>query len=120
MVPALRRRVLVPALLALGCWAACQPTPPPSAGKPPWRLPRKPGESLTHTKLCRCKSCDPPDCCRELEKDRPEMKDCADGYDFSKCELEVRSCDANCYEHSWRIRTERSCEETRPDRCCPA
>jgi hypothetical protein len=85
----------------------------------PRRPPPKPGESITHTQMCSCVRCDPVSCCHELDQDRPEVDPaCADGYDFSKCEMAVSSCDSNCYQHRWRTRIEVGCEGSRPDVCC--
>jgi len=104
--------------LIIGCG------PPPTS--PPAELvttrrhpPPKPGESITHTMMCSCTKCEPAHCCRELEQDQPEMqKNCADGYDFSKCEMAVSSCDSRCFQHRWRTRVEVGCEASRPDLCC--
>lgn len=85
------------------------------------RVPDKPGASLTKTEMCSCMRCEPSACCRELEQDTPEVdKDCADGYDFSKCEMAVSSCESSCFQHRWRARVEVGCAASRPDNCCHA
>ena len=85
----------------------------------PRHPPPKPGESITHTQMCSCVRCEPDSCCHELEQDRPEDNaECANGYDFSKCEMAVSSCDSRCYQHRWRTRVEVGCESSRPDVCC--
>ena len=88
------------------------------AQRGPARIPPKPGESITHSQMCTCRACEIPTCCRELEQDVPETTDCADGYDFSKCELPVQSCTSRCFQHRWRIHVDESCEETKPGKCC--
>jgi len=100
---------------------ACEPKPPSSGFKmySDGRVPPKPGESVTHTKMCSCLACEPTSCCRELEQEQPELqKDCADGYDFSKCEMAVSSCEASCFQQRWRTRVEVGCAASQPDSCC--
>lgn len=99
------------------CLAACWGSYGPYK-KPPYKPPYKPGESIRNTQMCTCKTCDPESCCRELEQERPELQDCAKGYDFSECELEVSSCESNCYQHKWRIQAGQTCLSKRPDVCC--
>lgn len=99
----------------------CTPEPSGSAASPqaPRRPPPRPGESITHTQMCSCLVCEPVSCCHELDADAPEVQtDCADGYDFSKCEMAVSSCDSNCFQHRWRARVEIGCLASRPDKCC--
>ncbi len=117
-------------LLAAGCGLllvaavpACQgPQVPNGAiqfygnGRPP----PKPGESISHTMMCTCTHCEPTDCCRELEQEQQDTEKCADGYDFSKCELAVNSCQSRCFQHRWRTRIETGCEKERPEECCHA
>jgi hypothetical protein len=118
----MRRAFLVRVALALGALAlACEPKPPSSGFKmmSDGRVPDKPGASITQTMMCSCRVCEPQSCCRELEQDRPEIdKECADGYDFSKCEMAVSSCESNCFAHRWRTRVEIGCEVGRPETCC--
>src|SRR5581483_2215034 len=86
-------------LAALVLAAACADTgPEPETA---WamhgerRPPPKPGDSITKTMMCSCTSCQPNECCRELEKDAPPIdKDCAKGYDFSGCQTQVQSCES--------------------------
>jgi hypothetical protein len=83
------------------------------------RLPDKPGASITKTEMCSCSVCEPAACCHELEQDAPEVqKDCANGYDFSKCEMAVSSCESSCFQHRWRTRVEVGCAGSRPATCC--
>ena len=100
------------------CFAACRGSYGQPYQKPPYKPPYKPGDSIRKTKMCTCKACDPKSCCRELEQERPELQDCAKGYDFSQCELEVSSCESNCYQHRWRIQAGQTCVSKRPDVCC--
>jgi hypothetical protein len=122
------RDTLLALLLALLLAAGCSPAAPTQAGgadvaidgEPGQlrRAPPKPGESITHTQMCSCKVCEPKSCCTELEQDAPEMQQCADGYDFSKCQMEVSSCDTRCFQHRWRTHVEIGCAGSRPDTCC--
>jgi hypothetical protein len=119
----MRRRVKLRAIAAqlamagLLCALSCSGAGDNSIHRP-LKPPYKPGDSITKTRMCSCKVCDPASCCRELEQDRPEMKECAEGYDFSKCELSVSSCQANCYQNHWRTAIDGTCEDNRPDTCC--
>jgi len=113
--PAARVVMAALGLAVLGCGSTAPPAEP---DRGPRRPPPKPGESITHTIMCSCKACEPRSCCRELEQDQPELEDCSDGYDFSKCEMAVSSCDSRCFQHRWRTRVETGCEASRPDRCC--
>jgi hypothetical protein len=109
-------------MLALASLIACSPAPHGTAsGDGVRRAPPRPGESITHTMMCSCQVCEPERCCRELEQDRPEPSaDCADGYDFSKCEMPVSSCNSRCFQHRWRTRVEVGCAGSRPTNCCHA
>ena len=100
--------------------AACKPIPASSGFKMvgDGRVPDKPGASITHTMMCSCVACEPQDCCHELEQDQPELQQCADGYDFSNCEMVVSSCRSSCFQHRWRARIEVGCAASQPDRCC--
>ena len=113
--------------IALLCTLGCSPAAPTQSGDTHLsggeagkmrRAPPKPGESITHTQMCSCKVCEPASCCRELEQDAPEMQPCADGLDFSNCQMEVSSCDTRCFQHRWRTHIEIGCAGSRPDKCC--
>ena len=114
-------------VVALTCFAiellvACSVAAPKQGGEPVFTKapppPPKPGESISGTMMCTCKSCEPARCCVE-EQDAPEVQKCSDGYDFSRCGgMEVKSCDARCFKHRWRIRVDQTCEETPPATCC--
>jgi len=116
--PLLWLRLAACGTVMLWCFAACGGSYGPYQ-KPPHKPPYKPGDSIRKTKMCTCKACDPASCCRELEQERPELQDdCAQGYDFSQCELAVSSCESNCYQHKWRIQAGQTCVSKRPDACC--
>jgi hypothetical protein len=71
--------------------------------------------------MCSCTSCEPNSCCRDLEKDAPPIDTgCAEGYDFSKCQTQVQSCEGRCFQQRWRARVEVGCESARPKNCCNA
>ncbi|MEM9695353.1 MAG: hypothetical protein AAGA56_22610 [Myxococcota bacterium] len=111
----------VGALVSLG---ACAVGPPQQA--PPAELqvlrtrpPDRPGASIDRVTTCACRVCEPRDCCHEHDEDAPEIDaDCAEGYDFSGCELAVASCGGRCRRHTWRTDREVGCSESRPSECC--
>ncbi len=107
--------------LAMACNTA-KPTSPPAVLKVRRKRPHaKPGDSISKTQMCSCIACEPKSCCKELDQDAPKTaKDCAQGYDFSKCEMAVSSCKSRCFRHRWRTEVDTGCEATRPDRCCHA
>jgi hypothetical protein len=117
-------------LLTLACAAAtlvaaCDVPPPRQGGGVAFdryrdKPPPKPGESITHTRMCSCKVCRPDSCCRELEEEAPQLERCADDYDFSDCGMAVSSCDSRCFQHRWRTRIEVGCTKSRPRGCCYA
>jgi hypothetical protein len=122
LAPSLPSRVL--ALGLVGAIAVTCNTGPPTSPDATLtiydeRVPPKPGDSYAKSEMCSCTVCEPATCCRELEQDREGIdKDCADGYDFSKCETKVSSCGASCFQHRWRTRVEKGCDASRPTRCC--
>ena len=100
----------------------CEKKPPSSGfkmygdGNP---NPHKPGDSIKKSAMCSCLACEPEACCRELEQDAPDAdNECADGYDFSKCEIAVSSCESRCFQERWRTDVERGCAASRPDSGC--
>ena len=104
--------------------ASCVDTPEPSSAERfhgPRRPPPKPGDSITKTMMCSCSACEPNACCRELEKDAPPIdKGCSDGYDFSKCQTQVQSCEGRCFQQRWRTNIDVGCDAGRPRTCCNA
>jgi hypothetical protein len=101
----------------LGALACSGPAPQQAQTGRVLRPPPKPGESITHTMMCRCQACEPTSCCRELDQEQP-ADDCADGTDFSKCGMQISSCESRCFEHTWRVRVEVGCDAQRPPECC--
>lgn len=98
---------------ACGSTAASPPT------KRSWRPPHKPGDSYAKAKQCTCNACEPQSCCTELNREpEPIDPDCADGYDFSQCEMAVSSCESNCFAHKWWTTIDVGCDASRPDNCC--
>lgn len=127
ILPAHRRACsqrLRSAALALGmvvgaCGTSPAPVERPTFGERP--APPRPGDSLTRTRLCSCKACEPDACCTELERPPPELEGgCSEGYDFSRCETPVTSCLSRCFQRRWRARIETGCEAERPHDCCSA
>ena len=114
-------RVLCLAFLAT-LLGSCEPSLPaePAFGNRILKAPRKPGGSITHTKMCQCHACDPGDCCQgDWGEDNKSATECKDSYDFKpECGLKVSSCSARCYQHVWRIDVEKSCAATTPLVCC--
>ncbi|HHH11977.1 MAG TPA: hypothetical protein ENK23_07895 [Sorangium sp.] len=111
--------LLAQPLLLWGCNISQPSSPPGTVEVRNERPPPRPGESISRTVMCSCVMCEPESCCRELEQDAPQTdKECARGYDFSKCEMAVSSCDSRCFRHRWRTRVESGCDNTRPEKCC--
>lgn len=85
--------------------------------------PPKPGDSISHTRMCECKACNPDACCDGPEDDAPAQS-CGDSYDFSNnpgCGgLAVRSCASRCTRQVWRVHSGESCSAKRPLGCCQA
>jgi len=114
--------VAVASAIATGCSG-----PPVNAGPlfgtGVFHPPPKVGDSITHTRLCECKACDPGDCCDGPEDDAPPTR-CSDSYDFSanaECGgLSVRSCVSRCIRQVWRVHAGQACDSKRPANCCEA
>lgn len=85
--------------------------------------PPKAGDSITHTRMCECKACDPSNCCDGPEDDAPATT-CGDSYDFganAECGgLSVRSCASRCIRQVWRVHAGQACDSKRPSNCCDA
>jgi len=102
-----------------GCRGATASPMTPPAPSVERRAPPRPGESITHTRMCSCRACEPAACCRDLERVAPEVeRGCSEGYDFSRCTTEVSSCSARCFLRRWRVRVEAGCDSARPRGCC--
>ena len=57
----------------LGALACSGPAPQQAQTGRVLRPPPKPGESITHTMMCRCQACEPTSCCRELDQEDIEF-----------------------------------------------
>lgn len=84
--------------------------------------PPKPGDSISHTQMCECQTCEV-GCCDGPEDDAaPEA--CGEGGDFTlnaTCQgLSVRSCVSRCMRQVWRVHEGEACRARRPSSCCPA
>jgi hypothetical protein len=108
--------------LAYLCACAGQPNSPPPQ---PWtgffHPPGKPGGSISNTKLCECRACDPGSCCsaEQTESTTAASPECNTSYDFSeKCGITVQTCTPRCYSHVWRIPKQESCTTALPLVCC--
>lgn len=109
---------------ALGAMACAGPPP---AAEPDWRhqrelrAPPKPGSSITHTRMCECRSCDPAACCEGTEYEEAPAAcrdDSYDDYDFTQaCGLSIKSCSSRCFAHVWRVPQNEPCDP-RPSVCC--
>jgi hypothetical protein len=111
----------VAACLAAGCASEpAQPPPQPWTGffHPPSP---KPGGSITNTKQCECRACDPASCCgaEQTESTAAAPPECNKSYDFpEKCGITVQTCTPRCYQHVWRVSKQESCDASRPLVCC--
>jgi hypothetical protein len=97
--------------LVLGLLACSAPGVEPRPAKDRWlRAPPRPGSSITHTKLCECRVCEPERCCRG-ETYEPAGESCGDSYDFSKagCGMAVESCTGRCSKIVWRVSLDEDC-----------
>jgi hypothetical protein len=81
-----------------------RPTPPP-----------KIGSSITHSRMCSCRSCPLARCCsgEEIEEER-----CEEAEGGRVCGLFLSSCVSRCTTHVWRVRMVDSCKEPVPAECC--
>lgn len=95
----------------------------PLFGSGVFHPPPKPGDSISHSQMCACKTCNPSACCDGPEDDAPPTS-CGDSYDFSSnpsCGgLAVKSCSSRCTQQVWRVQSGRDCAEKRPSSCCQA
>jgi hypothetical protein len=98
---------------------------PSSHAPQPWtgffHPPAKPGGSITNTKQCECRACDPSNCCsaEKTESTAAASPECNKSYEFSEqCGITVQTCTPRCYSHVWRVSKQASCSESRPLACC--
>jgi hypothetical protein len=84
--------------------------------------PPKPGTSISQTRMCECKACEPSSCCEGPDEAPPPVK-CGESYDFSSneaCGISVRSCASRCARQVWRVKSTESCSARQPSSCCEA
>ncbi len=113
-------------LAALAAWlvsgCAGEPArPPPEAWSGFFHPPPKPGASISNTKQCTCRACDPASCCgaEQTESLGPTPAECNSSYTFSeKCGITVQTCTPRCYSQVWRVGNQESCSASRPLVCC--
>jgi hypothetical protein len=117
-------QVLRPSVILLILATACG-SQPSSQAPQPWtgffHPPAKPGGSITNTKQCECRACDPSNCCsaEKTESTAAASPECNKSYEFSEqCGITVQTCTPRCYSHVWRVSKQASCSEPRPLACC--
>ena len=114
--------LLVLAANGNGCSAPAQSSAP-LFGSGVFHPPPKPGDSIAHSLMCECKTCDPSDCCNGPDDDAPKAQ-CADSYDFTSNDscggLSIKSCSTRCTRQIWRVPSGRACADLRPASCCEA
>ncbi len=99
--------------------AACSHPPVTSGplfGTGVFHPPPKPGDSISQTRLCECKACEPRNCCDGPDDDAPP-KSCGESYDFSDpaCGgIEIRSCTSRCSREVWRVHSGEDCSTQTP------
>lgn len=114
-----RIEILCWALLVVGCAGERAAEPAPWQGT--FHPPPKPGASITNTKQCECRACDPDSCCQaeQTESTAAPAADCNSSFEFPEhCGITVQTCTPRCYSHVWRIGNGESCEFTKPLVCC--
>ncbi len=111
-------------LLAALPLSACT-SQPKAPAQPAWtgffHPPAKPGGSVTNTKQCECRACDPTSCCsaEKTEVTGPASAECSQSYTFPEsCGITVQTCTPRCYSHVWRLSKQESCDAARPLACC--
>ena len=116
----LRTLTALAVCLIAGC-AGEAPPPSPQAWTGFFHPPPKPGASITDSKQCSCRACDPASCCgaEQTESLGPAPAECNDSYTFSEtCGITVQTCTPRCYSQVWRVRNHESCNVSRPLVCC--
>jgi len=121
-----RRRLFGISLTLSAILAGCSSRPGidngPLFGNGVFHPPPKPGASISQTRMCECKACEPSNCCDGPEDDAPPAT-CGSGDDFSSndaCGLAVRSCTSRCTREVWRVNNAETCAAKRPVSCCHA
>src|SRR6187549_3292452 len=119
------RRLLGASLALIGISVGCSSRPHvdgPLFGTGVFHPPPKPGTSISQTRMCECKACQPSSCCDGPGEDTTP-KACGESYDFSSneaCGIAIRSCASRCAREVWRVKNAESCAAKRPDSCCQA
>jgi hypothetical protein len=109
-------------LILAACSAGPNVDERPLFGTGVFHPPPKPGASISQTRMCECKACEPSNCCDGPEEDAPPAT-CQDSYDFGSneaCGISVRSCTSRCTRQVWRVNSAEACETRRPASCCQA
>ncbi len=104
-------------LVAVSCGPSRAPTSPPREIVILAAAPPQPGSSISHTKLCTCRSCSS-GCC-DGEPETEDLGTCgSNDYDFSECTLGVSSCEGRCGQFSWRVALSDPCAPETVSECC--
>ena len=125
MSPPVRRPLgisLVFWLILAGCGSSSRVNDGPLFGTGVFHPPPKPGASISQTRMCECKACEPSNCCEGPEDDAPPAS-CRESYDFSTneaCGISIRSCASRCAREVWRVNNGEECDARRPLSCCRA
>ena len=124
-MPSSLRRLLgvsltLAAILA-GCSGSAERLEGPLFGTGVFHPPPKPGASISQTRMCECKACEPSGCCDEPDDEAPPVT-CRDSYDFSRpeCGISIRTCASRCAREVWRVNNSQACDAKRPVSCCHA
>src|SRR6478609_9084866 len=103
---------------------SCGTRPPsegPLFGTGVFHPPPKPGASISQTRMCECKACEPSNCCDGPDEDDTPPASCGSSYDFSDnewCGTSIHSCTSRCAREVWRVSNSEACEVKRPASCC--
>jgi hypothetical protein len=125
MLPPLRCVLVIPLILPAilaGCGSRPAASERPLFGTGVFHPPPKPGASISQTRMCECKACEPSSCCDGPDDDTPAQA-CGEDYDFSRnkaCGISVRSCTSRCTREVWRVNSAEPCAAKRPESCCQA
>ena len=126
MLPLLRRLLVISCIFA-AILGGCASRPPldqgPLFGTGVFHPPPKPGTSISQTRMCECKACEPRNCCDGPDEDDTPPASCGSSYDFSDnewCGTSIHSCTSRCAREVWRVSNSEACEVKRPASCCQA
>ena len=113
-----RRLVLISVCAAVACASASpEPSDPLREKGAFFEAPPKPGASLNASQKCECYACDPARCCQGGDESTGD-EGCADGTDFSRCDMAVQSCTSRCFQKVWRVPKGERCDARRPQEGC--